>query len=243
MGIRLDIGAFTIRTADRMTVWSAAIGCTARFVCSWFHQSRLGRSSGVDGIVREGCVPSQHQPANNRLVARHFRPLITLNGAMDAPSHHPTNGSEPPELSRLEEAQADTYGGEIEEFDSAAHAAWCEKWAPKCPDGNPQRLRHPLAHRERNLCELELRVPLGRDEGGVCQLVVDEREDEVYVRVLVCVIRESDSVIDPREYVDCPVRVWLERPLGERVVIDLDTEQELPLRIPPYIRTIKEDGR
>jgi len=150
---------------------------------------------------------------------------------MDARSHHPTDGSAPPELSRLEGAPGDRYGGEIEEFDSAAHAAWCEKWAPKCPLRNPQRLRHALAYRERNLCELELRVPLGRDEGGVCQLVVDERENEVSVRVLVCVIRESDSVIGPREYVDCPVRVWLERPLGERVVIDADTEQELPLRV------------
>lgn len=160
---------------------------------------------------------------------------------MDAP-HHPTNGSEPSELSRSEGTRADGYGEEIEEFDDAAHAAWCEKWAPRCPDGRPQRLRHALAHRERSLCELELRVPLGRDEGGVCQLVVDEREDEVYVRVLVCVRRKSDSVIGPREYVDCPVRVWLERPLGERIVIDVDTGQELPLRIPPHIRATEESA-
>ena len=161
---------------------------------------------------------------------------------MDAGSHQ-SKGSEPSPLSRLEAARGENVGDESEEFDTAAHAGTCKKWAPKCPDGNPQRLRHPVAYRERNPCELELRVPLSPDEGGVCQLVVDEREDEIYVRVLVCVIRESDSVIDPRDYVDCPVRVWLERPLGERVVIDVDTEQELPLRIPPYIRTIKEDRR
>jgi hypothetical protein len=45
----------------------------------------------------------------------------------------------------------------------------------------------------------------------------------------------------PREYIDCPVRVWLERPLGERIVIDADTGQELPLRVPRYIRNIEEE--
>ena len=146
------------------------------------------------------------------------------------------------ELSRPESADTDDDTDEIGEFDAAAHAAWCEKWAPKCPDGKPQRLRHALAHRERNLCELELRVPLGRGEGGVCQLVVDERQDEVYVRVLVCVDRESDSVMGPREYVDWPVRVWLERPLGGRVVIDVDTGRELPLRIPRHIHAIEDNA-
>lgn len=159
---------------------------------------------------------------------------------MDTSSRHLAKGSEPAQQSPLDTALDDNYGDEIEEFDTAAHAAWCEKWAPKCPDGKPQRLRHALAHHERNLCELELRVPLGRDEGGVCPLVVDERQDEIYVRVLVCVDRESDSVMVPRDYVDCPVRVWLERPLGERVVIDVDTGRGLPLRTPRYIRAVHD---
>jgi hypothetical protein len=160
---------------------------------------------------------------------------------MDGDPQHPANDRAPFQRTRPEGADAENDAGEIETFDTAARAAWCKRWAPRCPDGNPQRLRHALAYRERNLCELELRVPLGRDEGGVCQLVVDEREDEVYVRVLVCVVRESDSVIGRRDYVDCPVRTWLERPLGGRVVIDVDTGQELPLRIPRYTRNI-EDG-
>jgi hypothetical protein len=160
---------------------------------------------------------------------------------MDASSQDPVNDPLPFQLSRPESADAENDIGEIEGFDAAAYGAWCKKWAPKCPDGRPQRLRHALAHRERNLCELELRVPLGGDDGGVCQLVVDEREDEVYVRVLVCVRRDSDSVMGPREYLDCPVRVWLERPLGERIVIDADTGQELPLRVPRYIRNIEEE--
>ena len=52
-------------------------------------------------------------------------------------------------------------------WDEEAHAAWVEKWAPRCPDGNPQRLAHLLGFRERNVRELELRVPLGEgDRGG-----------------------------------------------------------------------------
>jgi hypothetical protein len=160
---------------------------------------------------------------------------------MDGHPQHPVNDPAPFQRPDPESPDPENDTGEIEAFDAAGHAAWCERWAPKCPDGNPQRLRHALAYRERNLRELELRVPLGRDEGGVCQLVVDERGDEVYVRVLVCVDGESDSVVGPREYVDCPVRVWLERPLGERVVIDVDTGQELALRVPRYLRII-EDG-
>ena len=33
---------------------------------------------------------------------------------------------------------------------------------------------------------------------------------------------------------DCPVRVWLRQPLGERAVIDIDTDEELPLFTPEY---------
>jgi hypothetical protein len=175
------------------------------------------------------------------MVPGHFGALIAKNGVMGAPSDDRIKRSEPSELARLDRTHADTAVDEIDEFEAPALAAWRAKWAPKCPDGNPQRLRHALAYRERNLCELELRVPLGGDEGGVCQIVVDEREDEVYVRIFVCVHREPDSAMRPRDYIDCPVRVWLVRPLGERVVIDIDTGQCLPLRIRRRTRTI-EDG-
>ena len=96
-------------------------------------------------------------------------------------------------------------------WDEAAHAEWCEKWAPPCPDGSPQRLRRALGFRERNMGELELRVPIGGDDHRACQLIIDEREDGVYVRVLVC-CHEADYEAAPyaRDYLDCPVRrAWI----------------------------------
>jgi hypothetical protein len=50
-----------------------------------------------------------------------------------------------------------------------------------CPDGDEQRLCHILGFRERNIGELELRVVLGDGDNGVCQLIVHERDDEVWV--------------------------------------------------------------
>lgn len=118
---------------------------------------------------------------------------------------------------------------------SHEHAAWCEKWAPRCPDGNPQRLAHPLGFRERNIGELELRVALCRLDNGVCEVIVDEQDDEVHVRVLVCCNdRDEEHPSRVREYTDCPVRVWLEKPLGQRAVIDVDRDEELPLFTPSW---------
>jgi hypothetical protein len=136
--------------------------------------------------------------------------------------------SELPHLGPFERRTTDENGEAIVEWDTEAHARWLEKWAPACPDGNAQRLRHALGFRERNTCELELRVPLGGDDGGVCDVIVDERDDEVYVRVLVCYREDDEQLSRDREYLDCPVRTWLERPLGERAVIDVDSDEELP---------------
>ncbi|HZE05403.1 MAG TPA: hypothetical protein VE127_09275 [Solirubrobacteraceae bacterium] len=112
------------------------------------------------------------------------------------------------------------------------------EWTP-CPDGEPQELRHPLGFRERNRCELELRVPLGDDDSGVCQVMLDERDDEVHVRVLVHREEECDrSRPRPRPHTDCPVRVWLEQPLGDRLVIDADTDQELLHYVPAYVNNV-----
>lgn len=82
-------------------------------------------------------------------------------------------------------------GQPIIEWDVEAHAAWCAKWAPPCPNGNPQRLRAAVAFRERNVRELELRVPLARGENGACQVILEESDDTVLVRVLVCVDEAS----------------------------------------------------
>jgi hypothetical protein len=59
--------------------------------------------------------------------------------------------------------------------------------------------------RERNIGELELRVALGGDDCGVCRVILDERDDEIHVRVLVCCCDDDDD--EPRrdrEYMDWP---------------------------------------
>lgn len=104
-----------------------------------------------------------------------------------------------------------------------------------CPDGLRQRLCHPLGFRERNVGELELRVLLGPTDGGVCQVIVEEPDDEVYVRVLVHCRDEHDLPEHrPPHYTDCPLRVWLDEPLGARAVIDADLDEELPHASNPW---------
>jgi hypothetical protein len=73
----------------------------------------------------------------------------------------------------------------------------------------------------------------------VCQVVVEEHDQEVYVRVLVCRDLER-SAPGPRDYIDCPVRAWLDKPLGERAVIDVDSDEELPLFIPSHLDNVPQ---
>lgn len=141
---------------------------------------------------------------------------------------------EPVRLARFERWTRDADGEPIIEWDTDAYLKWTEKWAPDCPVGNPQRVRRALGFRERNVGELELRVALCRDE-GVCEVIVDDRDDEVHVRVVVCCDERDDRAVRaPRDYTDCPVRVWLDRPLGERAVVDIDSDEELAAFAPRY---------
>jgi hypothetical protein len=111
-------------------------------------------------------------------------------------------------------------------------AAWLEKWAPNCPIGNPQRVRTCVGYREREPGRLQLRVPLSRTE-GVCEVIVEEHEEKVLVRVLVCYEEDDDGELRA-EYVDCPVHVYLDQPLSGRSVIDEETKEELPPFVPHW---------
>jgi hypothetical protein len=150
--------------------------------------------------------------------------------------------SDRPGLRQAEGSQAPSSGRRwVVPLDDRPYALSPAKWAPPCPDGRPQRLCHPLGFRERDVGELELRVALGGDDGGVCQVVVDERDEEVYVRVVVC--RHDDDGRASRARtgsMDCPVRVWLEQPLGDRTVIDVDSDERLPLFIPAYMNNVPQ---
>ena len=114
-------------------------------------------------------------------------------------------------------------------------AAWLEKWAPRCPDGRPSVPRRIIAYREREPGRLQLRVPLGGSDRGVCEVVVEEDEKTVRVRALVCYDDDDDDgQSGSRECVNCPVHVYLDRPLEGRQVVDVETGAALPLFVPSW---------
>ena len=220
---------------------------------AWFPPGATSVHAPPHSVTSDCSAPACHelvpsQPGvcqNQRDVSPETDFSRRIGPMTDAPLDQPSDWRDTRPLSRWERWTTDWNGQPIVEWDTEAHARWCEKWAPACPDGNPQRLRHPLGFRERNIGELELRVALGGDDRGLCQLIVDEQDDEVYVRVLVCYDDDDDDDDDEappavREYVDCPVRVWLECPLGERAVIDVDTDKELPLYTPLYVNNVRQ---
>jgi hypothetical protein len=101
----------------------------------------------------------------------------------------------------------------------------------RCPIGLPQRRCRCLAYREREPGRLQLRVVMSTCD-GICDAIVEECEDRVYVRVVLC----YDDSVEPTadQYANCPTHVYLEKPLGERKVIDAETDRVLPLFVPNW---------
>jgi hypothetical protein len=112
------------------------------------------------------------------------------------------------------------------------HALWCAQWTSPCPEGRPQRVGTCLGHREREPGRLQVRVALCRGE-GVCDVIVEEDEDTVRVRLLVC-YDERVKLGEDREYINCPVHVYLDKPLGGRTVIDVQTDEAVPVFVPDW---------
>jgi hypothetical protein len=111
--------------------------------------------------------------------------------------------------------------------------AWLDRWAPKCPIRNVQRVGRLLGYREREPGRLQLRVAIRPRTDGVCEAIVEECEATVQVRVLLC-FEDRDESWDDREYWDCPVHVYLEKPLADRTVIAVDGDEGLPLYAPRW---------
>lgn len=84
------------------------------------------------------------------------------------------------------------------------------EWTP-----HEQRWRQCDGHMEREPGRLQLRVGLCGLE-GVCTVLFEEDDDAVTVLILIC--GESDPEGD---WVDCPVHIYLERPLEGRAVLDV----------------------
>jgi hypothetical protein len=94
------------------------------------------------------------------------------------------------------------------------HEEWREMWAPPCPVGNYQRLLEILGFRLKGADYLQIRVALRRGE-GVCQVMLEEHPDRIYVRAAACVEDEEDYwAIPSRHEVDCPCNWWLDAPLA-----------------------------
>jgi len=106
-------------------------------------------------------------------------------------------------------------------------ADWLDKWAPRCATGNPQRPCSCLAYREPESGLLQLRVAMLKGAEDICEVIVHEDQDSVYVRVLACYDKNDDG--DERcGYVNCLVDIYLENPLSGRTVIDVERDRALP---------------
>jgi hypothetical protein len=67
-------------------------------------------------------------------------------------------------------------------------------------------------HREREPGRPQLRVVVSPDE-EICDALVEECDDRVYVRVVMCYDERKACTDD--SFVNCPVHVYLKQPLGE----------------------------
>jgi hypothetical protein len=106
----------------------------------------------------------------------------------------------------------------------------------RCPDGNPQRPLEILGFRLKAPGYLQLRVVLRHADNGVCYVILEQQDDHVGVRAAACQSRERLRSRSPRKRheTDCPCNLDLAAPLGTRVVIDLDSGEELRLFIPRW---------
>jgi hypothetical protein len=81
---------------------------------------------------------------------------------------------------------------------------------------------------EREPGRLQLRYVLFLGE-GVCDVVVDEDDDAVTVHGFICA-GENQEPVDCTQSCACPVHIYLDRPLGNRAVIDGHTNRRVPFR-------------
>ena len=91
---------------------------------------------------------------------------------------------------------------DIEEWDEETHAAWCEIWAPRCPMRNPQRSAMLVGYREREPGRLQLRAVIRVGTEGECDVIVQEDEETVRVRVVLC-WEDSEDHWNDRDYMRC----------------------------------------
>jgi hypothetical protein len=109
-----------------------------------------------------------------------------------------------------------------------------EVWFPVCPRGLPQRVRRCLGYYERDPGRVQLRFAALDDE-GLCDVLIDERDSHVVVRVVIC---RTD---DPLERYPEPglaeerTHAYLQAPLAGRPLIDFETGEPVPFYVPTWL--------
>jgi hypothetical protein len=102
---------------------------------------------------------------------------------------------------------------------------------PPCPLDLPQVGRACLGCYEREPGRLQLRFG-ARDNEGVCDVIVEQSSSEVAVRLLLC--SKDDEHLGYPGLAEERTHVYLDRPLGDRKVIDLETGCGVPFFVPTY---------
>jgi hypothetical protein len=107
-------------------------------------------------------------------------------------------------------------------------------WCPICPLGLSQLARRCLGYYEREPLRLQLRVAMLYAE-GVCDVVVDERESHVVVRVVICWRDDlSDRDLEPG-FAEERTHAYLQAPLAGRPLLDFETGEPVPFYVPTWL--------
>lgn len=106
-------------------------------------------------------------------------------------------------------------------------------WLPSCPIGLPQLARPCLGYYEREPLRLQLRVAM-LDNEGVCDVVLDEQDSCVVVRVVICWRDDLPHRHQEAGFAEDRTHADLREPLNGRPLIDFETDEPIPFYVPTW---------
>ena len=102
------------------------------------------------------------------------------------------------------------------------------EWWPRCPEDNRQRLLEIIGYRIKGPDFIQTLVLLTPEDNGMCQAPFAEYHDRVEVRAIACCESELGyGLIEDQATTAWPSNVLLDAPLGDRVVVDIDSGHPL----------------
>jgi hypothetical protein len=108
-----------------------------------------------------------------------------------------------------------------------------DRWLPYCPAHHPVEPKELLGYTILSPRLLRVEVSM-RGFEDVCDVVVDEGPDLIRVRATACANFHNHPVFR-RSALGDPSVITLNEALGDRVVIDYETEEPVPVYVPPYL--------